>query len=91
VVLADGGWRRCDTRGIAQLAQRTSVPRRRFVKHLQGEFSPPTVQSNTWPLRMLFDWRVTGHVLSVNPAHAVRGPKIRRQEVGGGTKTCLSN
>jgi len=24
---------------------------------------------------MLFDWLVTGHVLEVNPAHAVRGPK----------------
>ena len=24
---------------------------------------------------MLFDWLVTGHVLAVNPAHAVRGPK----------------
>jgi site-specific recombinase XerC len=26
-------------------------------------------------LRMLFDWLVTGHVLDVNPAHALRGPK----------------
>ena len=26
-------------------------------------------------LRMLFDWLVTGQVLQVNPAHAVRGPK----------------
>jgi integrase len=24
---------------------------------------------------MLFDWLVTGHVIDVNPAHAVRGPK----------------
>jgi site-specific recombinase XerC len=24
---------------------------------------------------MLFDWRVVGQVLPVNPAHAVRGPK----------------
>jgi integrase/recombinase XerD len=24
---------------------------------------------------MLFDWLVVGHVLEVNPAHAVRGPK----------------
>ena len=24
---------------------------------------------------MLFDWLVTGHVLEVNPAHVVRGPK----------------
>jgi site-specific recombinase XerD len=26
-------------------------------------------------LRMLFDWLVTSHVLDVNPAHAVHGPK----------------
>jgi hypothetical protein len=24
---------------------------------------------------MLFDWLVTGHIIDVNPAHAVRGPK----------------
>jgi integrase/recombinase XerD len=24
---------------------------------------------------MLFDWLVTGHVIEMNPAHAVRGPK----------------
>ena len=24
---------------------------------------------------MLLDWLVTGHILDVNPAHAVRGPK----------------
>lgn len=26
-------------------------------------------------LRMLFDWLVIGHVIDVNTAHAVRGPK----------------
>jgi integrase/recombinase XerD len=24
---------------------------------------------------MLFDWLVVGHIVEVNPAHAVRGPK----------------
>jgi hypothetical protein len=24
---------------------------------------------------MLFDWLVVGHVIDVNPAHVVRGPK----------------
>jgi hypothetical protein len=24
---------------------------------------------------MLFDWPITGQVLAINPAHAVRGPK----------------
>ena len=46
-----------------------------FVKELQGEFTAPTVKQHLAALRMLFDWLVTGHVLDVNPAHAVRGPK----------------
>jgi integrase/recombinase XerD len=46
-----------------------------FVKELQGEFTAPTVKQHLAALRMLFDWLVTGHILDVNPAHAVRGPK----------------
>ena len=45
------------------------------MKELQGEFTAPTVKQHLAALRMLFDWLVTGHVLDVNPAHAVRGPK----------------
>jgi integrase/recombinase XerD len=33
------------------------------------------VKQHLAAVRMLFDWLVTGHVLEVNPAHAVRGPK----------------
>jgi site-specific recombinase XerD len=46
-----------------------------FIKDLQSEFTPPTVKQHLAALRMLFDWLVTGHVIEVNPAHAVRGPK----------------
>jgi site-specific recombinase XerC len=46
-----------------------------FIKTLQGKFSAPTVKQHLAALRMLFDWLVTGHVIEVNPAHAVRGPK----------------
>jgi hypothetical protein len=46
-----------------------------FLKDLQAELSPPTVKQHLAALRMLFDWLVTGQVLEVNPAHAVRGPK----------------
>jgi integrase/recombinase XerD len=35
----------------------------------------PTVKQYLAALRMLLDWPVIGHVLDVNPAHAVRGPK----------------
>ena len=35
----------------------------------------PTVKQHLAAIRMLFDFLVTGHVMSINPAHAVRGPK----------------
>jgi len=46
-----------------------------FIEELLGEFTAPAVKQHLAALRMLFDWLVTGHVLEVNPAHAVRGPK----------------
>jgi site-specific recombinase XerC len=42
---------------------------------LQGEVAKPTVKQHLAAVRMCFDWLVTGGVLIVNPAHAVRGPK----------------
>ena len=65
----------CDSRGIDQLARVQPVHVAAFIQHLQEEFSPPTVKQHLAALRMLFDWLVTGHVLDVNPAHAVRGPR----------------
>ena len=65
----------CDSRGIAQLTDVQAFHVAAFIKDLQGAFSPPTVKQHLAALRMLFDWLVTGHVLEVNPAHAVRGPK----------------
>jgi integrase len=37
--------------------------------------SKPSVKQHLAALRMLFDWLVVGHVMDVNPANAVRGPK----------------
>jgi site-specific recombinase XerD len=65
----------CDEKGIGQLADVQPIHVAAFVKELQGEFTAPTVKQHLAALRMLFDWLVTGHVLDVNPAHAVRGPK----------------
>lgn len=65
----------CNASGIAQLADVLAFHVAAFVKELQGEFTAPTVKQHLAALRMLFDWLVTGHVLDVNPAHAVRGPK----------------
>ena len=65
----------CEERGIHQLVDVQPFHVAAFLKELQGEASAPTVKQHLAALRMLFDWLVLGHVLDVNPAHAVRGPK----------------
>jgi site-specific recombinase XerD len=65
----------CEAHGLDQLTAVQPVHVAAFVKELQGQFAPPTVKQHLAALRMLFDWLVTGHVIDVNPAHAVRGPK----------------
>jgi len=65
----------CDKSGIRQLTDVQAFHVAAFVKDLQGEFSPPTVKQHLAGLRMLFDWLVTGHVIEMNPAYSVRGPK----------------
>lgn len=47
-----------------------------YVEQLTETHSKPTVKQHLAALRMLFDWLVTGHIIDVNPAHAVRGPKF---------------
>ena len=65
----------CAGNGIHELSQVQSFHVAAFIKDLQDELSPPTVKQHLAALRMLFDWPVTGQVIDVNPAHAVRGPK----------------
>jgi len=65
----------CDTRGIRELSQVRAYDVAAFLKDLEGQVSPPTVKQHLAALRMLFDWLVTGQILPLNPAHAVRGPR----------------
>jgi site-specific recombinase XerD len=65
----------CEAHGIQQLVDVHAFHVAAFVKDLQGEFSSPTVKVHLAAIRMLFDWLVTGHIMELNPAHAVRGPK----------------
>jgi site-specific recombinase XerD len=45
-----------------------------YVEHLAGIYAPPTAKQHLAAIRMCFDWLVTGQVLPLNPAAAVRGP-----------------
>ncbi len=65
----------CEDRGIASLTQVKPVTVATYIELLQHSHSKPTVKQHLATIRMLFDWLVTGQVVPVNPAHAVRGPK----------------
>ena len=71
----------CETHGIRELHDVEPFHVAAFLKDLQDKerkpkpFSLPTVKQHLAALRMLFDWLVTGRILEMNPAHAVRGPK----------------
>ena len=65
----------CQDHRIGQLTDVQPVHVAAFIQDLQGQLAPATVKQHLAALRVLFDWLVTGHILQLNPAHAVRGPK----------------
>jgi integrase/recombinase XerD len=64
----------CDTKGLA-LTQLTPVIVAAYIEELGQHLDKPSVKQHLAALRMLFDYLVTGQVLLMNPAYAVRGPK----------------
>jgi site-specific recombinase XerD len=66
------GW--CEQRGLTLTAIRP-FDVAAWVKELQGKHGAPGVKQQLAAVRMLFDWLVTGQVVPMNPAAAVRGPK----------------
>src|SRR5580692_9898261 len=46
-----------------------------YIETRQQTHSAPDVKQQLAAIRMLFDWLITGQVVAVNPAAAVRGPK----------------
>ena len=65
----------CRQHRIGRLAEVQPVHVAAFIQDLQGQLAPATVKQHLAALRVLFDWLVTGQVLELNPAHAVRGPR----------------
>ncbi len=51
-----------------------------YIDELGKELEPASVKQHLAALKHWGDWLVTGHVLKVNPAHAVRGPRLQQQE-----------
>jgi site-specific recombinase XerD len=64
-----------DQHKIGQLVDIEPLHVAAYVEALGARMAKPTVKQHLAAIRMCFDWLVTGGVLTVNPAHAVRGPK----------------
>jgi len=65
----------CQSRGIHDLKAVKPVIVAAYIEQLQQDYAKPSVKQQLATIRMLFDWLVTGQIIHVNPAHAVRGPK----------------
>jgi site-specific recombinase XerD len=46
-----------------------------YIEELSLELEAPSVKQHLAAIRMLFDWLILGHIVTINPAQAVRGPK----------------
>ena len=64
----------CDERGLTLTTIRP-VDVARYIEARQQTHSAPDVKQQLAAVRMLFDWLITGQVVPLNPAAAVRGPK----------------
>jgi integrase/recombinase XerD len=71
--LYDSAW--CESRGLEDLGFVEPIHIAGYIEQLGTVVSKPTVKQHLAAIRMLFDWLVTGQIIPVNPAHAVRGPK----------------
>jgi integrase/recombinase XerD len=64
----------CERREV-KFSQISPVLVAAYIEQLAAVRSAPTVKQHLPAIRMLFDWLVTGHVMGINPAWSVRGPK----------------
>lgn len=67
-------FRWCEKRGV-ELSDVSPIAIAAYIEDLMGKREAPTVKQHLAAIRMLFDWLVTGHVVPVNPAWSVRGPR----------------
>lgn len=64
----------CEERGRALTTIR-AIDVATYIEARQQTHSAPDVKQQLAAIRMLFDWLITGQVVPMNPAAAVRGPK----------------
>ncbi len=67
----------CDwaqTQGFTEIVDLEPIHVAAWLETRMKEVSAPTAKQELAAVRRLFDWLVTGHVMVINPADAVRGP-----------------
>jgi site-specific recombinase XerD len=64
----------CEARGLT-LTSIKPFDVASYIEARQQTHSAPDVKQQLAAIRMLFDWLITGQVVPLNPAAAVRGPK----------------
>src|SRR5262249_47151575 len=65
----------CEARGLRDLKEIRPVVVAAYIEELGTLRSKPSVKQSLATIRMLFDWLVTGEIVSTNPASSGRGPK----------------
>lgn len=65
----------CETRGVRSLDAIQPMAVAAYIEALTATHAKPTVKQHLAAIRKLFDWLVTGHVVPVNPAASVAGPR----------------
>ena len=64
----------CEQKGVPSVAAIQPTHVSTWIEAQTKAHAAPTAKQRLAALRHLFDWLVTGHVIEINPAHAVRGP-----------------
>ena len=64
----------CEDNGVRSVAAMQPLHVVAWIEMQTKERAAPTVKARLAAIRHLFDWLVTGQVVSVNPAGSVRGP-----------------
>ena len=65
----------CEYHSIAGLASIEPIHVAAYIEFLGRDFEKSTVKQYLAAIRMLFDWLLTGQIVTANPASSVRGPK----------------
>lgn len=64
-----------ESRGVRHLFEIQPIIVAGYIEDLSTAYAAPTVKQHLAAIRMLFDWLVVGHIVEINPASSVRGPK----------------